>query len=746
MKSIRKSIALILCFALLISSLVISLNVSAVAMYSRHGYINEEGVNIRSGAGTSNDSLGKLNSNTKVLVNGVGFDANGARWYSLTAYTSSGNIVGFVHSDYVTVTGSDKSYEATTVKEATIRSAPGTWNDDVVKLPIGTKVTVIGTEDDRDGDMWYHVTFIYGGETMTGYAYETNVEILAEYVHDPDFEKTLNDQGFPESYKPYLRNLHALYPNWQFKADHLEMTFEEAVKGESGFGRSAVSPSRPDAWKSMAKDCYNWSSNSYKTVDSGGWVQASESVIRYYLDPRNFLGSTSVFQFISMEYDEKLHTKERVEAAIAGTFLAKDFPEKPKESDEETEESKATYETYADVLIAAAKDSGVSPVALASMILVEQGNSGGGNCISGKYPGYEGYYNFYNIRAYRSGNYNAIQYGLLYAKGGDGTRKTYYRPWNNRVDSIIGGAVWYAENYLNRGQDTLYYKKFNVVSKPYFSHEYMTNVEGASSEASKTASGYKAIMDAGLIFNIPVYKDMSAKAAIYPTKTGNNNCYLSSLTVTGHKLTPTFDKYVNEYEFIVSSAVTEITVNATASYSGANVEGAGKRTLKYGSNVITVTVTSTSGIKNDYNILVFRETPPEVEFQFNLTGYTADGSIVKGIKPKTNEQTLIANFGIAGGSAKIIKFDKTSTYIGTGDVIELYDNEGKLRHSYTLSVENDLSGDGKFSVIDIAKLQLHIILAENLSVAAQKSADLNGDGKISLVDLSLIQRKLLGIE
>ena len=127
----------------------------------------------------------------------------------------------------------------------------------------------------------------------------------------------------------------------------------------------------------------------------------------------------------------------------------------------------------------------------------------------------------------------------------------------------------------------------------------MTNVEGASSEASKTASGYKAIMDAGLIFNIPVYKDMSAKAAIYPTKTGNNNCYLSSLTVTGQKLTPTFDKYVNEYEFIVASAVTEITVNATASYSGANVEGAGKRTLKYGSNVITVTVTSTSGIKND---------------------------------------------------------------------------------------------------------------------------------------------------
>jgi hypothetical protein len=168
--------------------------------------------------------------------------------------------------------------------------------------------------------------------------------------------------------------------------------------------------------------------------------------------------------------------------------------------------------------------------------------------------------------------------------------------------------------------------------------------------------------------------------------------------------------------------------------------------LKYGANVITVSVTSTSGIKNDYSIFVFRETPAEVEFQFNLTDYVADGSVVKGIKTQTNEQTLISNFGIAGGSAKIIKFDNATAYIGTGDVIELYDNDGKLRHSYTLSVENDLSGDGKFTILDIAKLQRHIILIDTLSVAAQKSADSNNDGKVSLIDLSLFQRKNLGLE
>ena len=38
------------------------------------------------------------------------------------------------------------------------------------------------------------------------------------YETDADFEAYLNAQGFPESYKPYLRSLHAQYPNWKFRA------------------------------------------------------------------------------------------------------------------------------------------------------------------------------------------------------------------------------------------------------------------------------------------------------------------------------------------------------------------------------------------------------------------------------------------------------------------------------------------------------------------------------------------------
>ncbi len=734
MDKMRKAISVALCFVLIISTCFAAVGISASALYKRHGYINGDAVNIRSGAGTSNESLGKLAINTPVLVTDVGFDSSGVRWYKLTAYTAGGEINGYVHSNYVTITGSDKTFTAMVNKSTTLRSAPGTWNSAVTQLVSGVTVTVIGCEDDSDGDMWYHVSFVSGGQTVTAYIYENCIDLIPEYTEDPEFEKYLTEQGFPESYKPYLRNLHALYPNWKFVADHLEMTFEEAVEGESALGRSVVSPSASEAWKSMEEGAYIWESGTYKTWDSGGWVQASRSVVEYYLDPRNFLTSSGIFQFISMEYFPEMHTRENVLAALDGTFMEGEFPED-------------TYETYADVLIEAAKESGVSPISLASMIVIEQGNKGGGKCISGTVAGYEGFYNHYNIRAYRSGDYSAIQYGLLYAKGGDGTKESYYRPWNTRAKSIIGGACWYYDNYIKKGQDILYYKKFNVASKPYFSHQYMTNVQGAASEANKTADGYSKVMDTSLVFNIPVYKQMPLSAAPYPTKTGNNNCYLKDLSVDSYKFTPSFNRYTNEYEFIVPATVSSVVITPVASDSGATVTGGGKVNLSYGNNRFDIKVVSTSGLENVYTLYIYREVPEDVELEFNLTAYTEDGNCIKGIKAGSSTQVVITNFNIIGGSARITNASGGEvSVVGTGNVIEIMDNSGEIRYTYFLAVEGDLNGDGNITLVDVAWLQRHLVFIHLLDDLEAKAADLNGDGKISLVDLSRLQRKFLKIE
>lgn len=47
--------------------------------------------------------------------------------------------------------------------------------------------------------------------------FTSSQEVFAASSSDSAFESYMNSQGFPESYKPYLRTLHEQYPNWVFE-------------------------------------------------------------------------------------------------------------------------------------------------------------------------------------------------------------------------------------------------------------------------------------------------------------------------------------------------------------------------------------------------------------------------------------------------------------------------------------------------------------------------------------------------
>ena len=143
------------------------------------------------------------------------------------------------------------------------------------------------------------------------------------------------------------------------------------------------------------------------------------------------------------------------------------------------------------------------------MILQEQGKGS-----SGSISGSSGYYNYFNIGAYQDGKMGAIERGIWYAKQSG----SYMRPWNSREKSIIGGALFFAENYMNAGQNTLYLKKWNVQGANLFKHQYMTNVQGAAEEGAKLSSAYnKDMKSKALVFSIPVYKDMPGQREPIPT-------------------------------------------------------------------------------------------------------------------------------------------------------------------------------------------------------------------------------------
>ena len=112
-----------------------------------------------------------------------------------------------------------------------IRSGPGTKNASVGKLSYGAAVTVVGEAAAADGSLWYQIRYTAGnGQTATGYVSSSYIQFPATYSSDANFEAYLNAQGFPESYRPALRELHARYPQWVFTAMDTGLDWNEVIQ------------------------------------------------------------------------------------------------------------------------------------------------------------------------------------------------------------------------------------------------------------------------------------------------------------------------------------------------------------------------------------------------------------------------------------------------------------------------------------------------------------------------------------
>ena len=384
-----------------------------------------------------------------------------------------------------------------------IRSGPGTSYRSMGLLSINKEINILDTVTGNDGKTWYYME--YNG--INGYVAAEFIVVSSheEYETDAKFEAYLDAQGFPESYKPYLRTLHAKYPNWNFRAARTGLSWNDVLEREGKLGKSLVSSSAPSSWKSQAAGAYDPQTGKYTSFDSGGWAAASEKIIAYYLDPRNFINQIGIFQFLTHTYDAETQTSAGLAAVVSGTFLDAAFPE-------------TGFATYADALMEAGRTATVNPYVLASMILVEQGTSGTGKCISGTVSGYEGYYNYYNIGAYKTASMSAVTRGLWYASRSG----SYQRPWDGHFASLLGGALFYSENYVKQNKNTLYFKKWNVMNglEDVGEGQYMTNVQGAESEAAALRKGYLSLLDSPMIFEIPIYSGMPDVACRKPS--GNN--------------------------------------------------------------------------------------------------------------------------------------------------------------------------------------------------------------------------------
>lgn len=657
-----------------------------------------------------------------------------------------------------------------------VRSGPGTGYSVSGRLAAGSSVQITGEKQGSDGKTWYQIQYRgNGGSVASGYVLSSYLRLPVSYSADANFEAYLTSQGFPESYKNGLRQLHAQYPNWVFVSKDTGLDWNTVIENESVLGRNLVAKGSISSWKSVESGAYNWDTSTWTGFDGSNWVAASKEIIEYYMDPRNFLDETYVFQFLAHEYNPSIHTKEGLESMVTGTFLSgttdstgtggSDFSggsgpsgrgpgssgsaqvsdtgpgghgktddsnngpgvsrknssqagsqspaggsignvsleapsasishnrkqllsekaqvitgagaapgasesgsqgsQSPSSSGSGSQSSQSPSSpgsgsqssqspsspgngnqssqspsspgsgnqssqspsspgsgsqnpgssssqpsgtdgtaTYTELLMKAAQQSGVSPYVLAAMILQEQGNSGGSPLISGTYSGYEGYYNFFNVEAYQSGSMSPIQMGLRYASQSG----SYGRPWNTVEKSILGGAQNYGDNYMKAGQNTFYLKKFNVQGSNLYKHQYMSNIQGAASEAAKLSQAYTdAVKNSALEFHIPIYRNMPEQACTAPTGDGSPNNKLSSLEISGYSLTPSFHKDTESYSLIVNPSVSSVTVNAGPADSQAQISGAGTVNLPSQSNSVTISVTAQNGSVRNYTINIVKQ-------------------------------------------------------------------------------------------------------------------------------------------
>ena len=534
-----------------------------------------------------------------------------------------------------------------------VRSGAGTGYSKTGTVSYGDSLTILSETTDSSGAKWYKISC----GNVTGYVSAAYVQLTSsgsQGSSDADFESYMTKQGFPESYKPYLRKLHEQHPKWIFTAQKLGVDWNTALKEECVVGRNLVHSSALASWKSMEKGAYDFNGGYWYGLD-GSWVAASKEIIMYYMDPRNFLNDTYIFMFENQSYDPSYQTESGVKTILADTFMSKSYT---------CPDTKKKY-TYSQTFMDAAKKSGVSPYHLASRCRNEQGVNGAPQSL-GTVKGYENYFNFFDIQAYATSTMTAAEMGCKYAKT---TNSTYLLPWTNQYKSIVGGSIFLGTGYITKGQDTLYLQKFDMVDggNGLYYHQYMTCVFGQANEAISLKNAYSQdILNSAMEFKIPVYNNMPDKLCPKPTSSGDNNNYLKSLSVSGTSISPKFDKFTASYTAKVNAEVSSVTVNANPLGKSAKVSGKGKVSLKTGENTVKVTCTAASGVKRTYTIKITRKAASQTLQQGDVNG------------------------------------DKYLTVVDA--LLMLRYNAGKTKLDPAQLKRADMNGDGKVDVIDALTL------------------------------------------
>ena len=441
---------------------------------------------------------------------------------------------------------SAKRIGVVTHNELRVRDGAGTVGTNTLGyLYTGAIVTILD-QTTVGNTVWYKINGNVATGNVTGWSSGDYIKVM-DLQFDGTYEQYLAEQGFPESYWEPLSVLHAMYPNWQFIAIDTKLDWNDVVAAETQLGKKLVYYNSPDYY--INKNDVNENGQQIGR-DGPYWVAASSNIVQYYLDPRNFLSDPYIFMFESQSYDPNAQTQDGVENIIKNTFMKA----------ENTFEADGVTYTHAQAILEAAQAAGVSAYHLASRMRQEQGTTGS-SLSFGTVSGYVGYYNYFNYGAYPHSGNSSLVNGAIYAST---ISSTYFGPWTNPLRAIKGGAKLLGKNYINLGQDTVYFQNFNVVySGALYSNQYMTNVQAGETESQTLRNAYDetSIMQA-ITFKIPVYENMPAEPC---SKTGTATPPPSTPPAPEPEPTPDPTVANGKYYYFTDGRISAVNIGATVS-------------------------------------------------------------------------------------------------------------------------------------------------------------------------------------
>ena len=295
--------------------------------------------------------------------------------------------------------------------------------------------------------------------------------------------------------KSMVQKLQKQHPNWKFKVMYTGLKWNDVIAGESKHGRNLIGKNiKRFSGDWICKTCEN------KGYSGGNWVCVSSEAIAYMMDPRNSLNYADIFQFLELSYDEKAkYDTNIIKKILNNTFL-----------------DDGKLDEHIKTIMNRCKEKNVNPYYIAVKAIQEQGPKGSStfkmkeNDKSKVY-----YYNIFNINATGKTKSAIIANALSYAKD---------KGWTTVDKCIIGGVDFIANGYINQGQDTMYFEKFDVIADSYYTHQYAQDVYYAQGQGEKLLSILESIDATELpyTFVIPLYEKMPSKACERPSTTSTN--------------------------------------------------------------------------------------------------------------------------------------------------------------------------------------------------------------------------------